>query len=104
MLPYGPRTNLGINERGLDRRAGTRWAGDVGDLSRSHLARARRHGKTKGRWEAEGGGDWGGSDRGGGGGLVSTRAPALAWHLVARKDKAGLTRLINANLTLFICS
>lgn len=48
MLPYGPRTSLGINERGPDRRAGTRRASDAGDLSRSRLAQARRHMKTEG--------------------------------------------------------
>lgn len=47
-----PRTSLGINERGPDRRAGTRRASDAGDLSSSRLARARRHMKTEGRGEA----------------------------------------------------
>lgn len=49
-----PRTSLGINERGPDRRAGTRRASDAGDLSSSRLARARRHMKTEGRGEAAG--------------------------------------------------
>lgn len=48
MLPHGPRTSLGINERGPDRRAGTRRPSDAGDLSRSRLAQARRHVKTGG--------------------------------------------------------
>lgn len=48
MLPHGPRTSLGINERGPDRRAGTRRPSDAGDLSRSRLAQARRHVKTRG--------------------------------------------------------
>lgn len=60
-----PRTSLGINERGPDRRAGTRRASDAGDLSRSRLARARRHTKTEGRGEAAGLTE----------GLASTRAP-----------------------------
>lgn len=46
MLPHGPRASLGINERGPDRRAGTRRPSDAGDLSRKRLAQARRHVKT----------------------------------------------------------
>lgn len=46
MLPHGPRASLGINERGPDRRAGTRRPSDAGDLSRNRLAQARRHVKT----------------------------------------------------------
>lgn len=48
MLPHGPRTSLGINERGPDRRAGTRRPSDAGDLSRSRLAQAGRHVKSGG--------------------------------------------------------
>lgn len=54
VLPYSPRTSLGINERGPDRRAGAWWASDADDLSSSRLAWARRHMKTEGRGKVAG--------------------------------------------------